>query len=56
MTAYPRAFYLAVIFAKRVLFLLFYEQQTLVFVLHRVPAASPAQTRRNGLRPTSTLT
>ena len=55
MTAYPGAFNLAVNLAKRVLFVLFYEQQTLVFVLHvlshicqtraRVPAASPAHTR-----------
>jgi hypothetical protein len=63
MTAYPRAFNLAVNLAERVLFVLFYERQTLVFVLHvlshicqtqaRVPAASPAHTRRNRLRPTS---
>jgi hypothetical protein len=36
MTAYPRAFNLAVILAERVLFVLFYEQQTLVFVLHPI--------------------
>ena len=63
MTAYPRAFNLAVNLAKHVLFVLFYERQTPVFVLHvlshicqtraRVPAASPAHTRRNRLRPTS---
>jgi hypothetical protein len=60
MTAYPRAFNLTVKLAERVLFVLFYEQQTPVFMLHlfgqtraRVPAASPAQTRRNHLRPTS---
>ncbi len=34
MTAYPRAFTLAVNLAKRVLFVLFYEPQTPVFVLH----------------------
>ena len=63
MTAYPRTFNLAVNLAERVLFVLFYERQTLVFVLHvlshicqtqaRVPAASPAHTRRNRLCPTS---
>jgi hypothetical protein len=36
MTAYPRAFNLAVNLAERVLFVLFYEQQTLVFVLHPI--------------------
>jgi len=34
MTAYPRAFNLAVNLTERVLFVLFYEQQTPVFVLH----------------------
>ncbi len=34
MTAYPRAFNLAVNLAERVLFVLFYEGQTPVFVLH----------------------
>jgi hypothetical protein len=34
MTAYPRAFNLAVNLAERVLFVLFYERQTPVFVLH----------------------
>ena len=62
MTAYPRAFNLAVNLAERVLFVLFYERQTPVFVLHvlshicqtraRVPAASLAHTCRNLLRPT----
>ena len=62
MTAYPRAFNLAVNLAERVLFVLFYERQTPVFVLNvlshicqtraRVPAASLAHTRRNRLRPT----
>ena len=55
MTAYPRAFNLAVNLAECVLFVLFYERQTPVFVLHvlshicqtraRVPAASLAHTR-----------
>ena len=36
MTAYPRAFNLAVNLAERVLFVLFYEQQTPVFVLHPI--------------------
>ncbi len=36
MTAYPRAFNLAVNFAEHVLFVLFYEQQTPVFVLHPI--------------------
>jgi hypothetical protein len=35
MTAYPRAFNLAVNLAERVLFVLFYEQQTM-FVLHPI--------------------
>ena len=34
MTAYPRAFNLAVNLAERVLFVLFYERQTPVFVLN----------------------
>jgi len=34
MTAYPHAFNLAVNLAERVLFVLFYERQTPVFVLH----------------------
>ena len=41
MTAYPRAFNLAGNLAECVLFVLFYEQQTLVFVLHPIwPNAS----------------
>ena len=36
MTAYPRAFNLTVNLAKRVLFVLFYKQQTPVFVLHPI--------------------
>ena len=36
MTAYPRAFNLAVNLAERVLFVLTYERQTLVFVLHLI--------------------
>ena len=36
MTAYPRAFNLAVNLAERVLFVLFYERQTPVFVLHPI--------------------
>jgi len=36
MTAYPRAFNLAVNLAVCVLFVLFYEQQTPVFVLHPI--------------------
>ena len=62
MTAYLRAFNLAVNLAKLVLFVLFYDRQTPVFVLHvlshicqtraRVPAAFLAHTCRNHLRPT----
>jgi hypothetical protein len=36
MTPYPRAFNLVVNFAEHVLFVLFYEQQTPVFVLHPI--------------------
>ena len=36
MTAYPRAFNLVVNLAERVLFVLFYEQQTPVFLLHPI--------------------
>ncbi len=36
MTAYPHTFNLAVNLAERVLFVLFYERQTPVFVLHKL--------------------